>query len=110
MEFRDFDCRAYSEDGSLTEDHELRKWSRQFINTFRNWGREPAPGPVLKAWVEATGFVNITHQIMKVPLGLWPRDPQFVCETLHYTLFERNADIIKFMLHQKEIGAYTLIQ
>ncbi|KAI9783245.1 MAG: hypothetical protein M1839_004085 [Geoglossum umbratile] len=87
VEFREADPTPYSDDGSLTEDHELRKWGHQFTDAFRSWGRDPSPGPSLQSWIEGAGFVNITQHCLKVPIGLWPREPRF-----------------------KEIGAYTLIQ
>jgi hypothetical protein len=84
VEFQDFDTNGYSDDGSLTEDHEFRKWTRQLSDTFRNLGREPSPGPNLKTWVEDAGFVNITHRRLKTPIGLWPRDPRLVRLGLFY--------------------------
>ncbi|KAM0540778.1 hypothetical protein ACHAPJ_013509 [Fusarium lateritium] len=75
VEFQDYNLLYYSEDGSLTEDHHLRKWVKLFIDTARaKLNREPCPGPKLEEWVKDAGFTNVVHQKFRLPLGSWPKD------------------------------------
>ena len=40
--------------------------------------RSYKPGPSLKKWAEEAGYVNITEDILPVPMGLWPKDKKLV--------------------------------
>jgi hypothetical protein len=40
--------------------------------------RSYAPGPELKKWAEEAGYVNLTEDIIPLPIGLWPRDKRLV--------------------------------
>jgi hypothetical protein len=86
-EFQDFDLQYYSEDGSLTEDHDTLKWLGQLLPACRKIGRDPCPGPSLEKWVKDAGFTEVVHQKFRFPIGPWPKDPKL-----------------------KEIGMYNLSQ
>jgi hypothetical protein len=75
-EFQDFDLQYYSEDGSLTEDHETMKWANTFLKAARQTGRDPCPGASLEKWVGDAGFADVVHQRFRFPLGPWPKDPK----------------------------------
>lgn len=74
-EFQDPDVNYRCDDGTLTEEHSLRKWVKVFMEGITKAGREPSPGPKLRALAEKAGFVNIREQVFKVPLGPWAKDP-----------------------------------
>ncbi|CAI0642480.1 unnamed protein product [Colletotrichum noveboracense] len=76
-EFQDMDGQYYSQDGTLTEDHETRKWNKQFVDACEGMGRTSRPGPQLKGWVTDAGFQRITHYKFKCPMGPWPVDPHY---------------------------------
>ncbi|KAF4812295.1 Secondary metabolism regulator LAE1 [Colletotrichum siamense] len=76
-EFQDMDIQYYSDDGTLTEEHETRKWNKQFVAACEEMGRTGRPGPQLKAWVTDAGFQRIAHQRFKLPMGPWPVDPHY---------------------------------
>ena len=48
-------------------------------------GRVASPGQHLKQWVEEAGFENVTHTVIKLPFGTWPRDKSLV--RLHDSAF-----------------------
>jgi len=77
VEFQDWNHEIYSEDGSLTDEVTLRKWSIELLKAFNGMGREASPGPKLKAWVEDAGFENITHVVCKAPVGPWPKEKRY---------------------------------
>ncbi|KAJ0348794.1 hypothetical protein KNSL1_005199 [Colletotrichum chrysophilum] len=77
-EFQDMDIELYSDDGTLTEQHATRDWSRTFVTTLRSMQLDPAPGPQLEGWIRQQGsFTNITHQKFKAPVGPWPKDKAY---------------------------------
>ncbi|KAF5524263.1 Secondary metabolism regulator LAE1 [Colletotrichum aenigma] len=76
-EFQDMDIQYYSDDGTLTEEHETRKWNKQFVAACEGMGRTGRPGPRLKDWVTDAGFQRIAHQRFKLPMGPWPADPHY---------------------------------
>ncbi|KAF9872790.1 umta methyltransferase family protein [Colletotrichum karsti] len=74
-EFQDMDIELYSDDGSLTEDHATKIWSKTFVTTLANMGLDPAPGPKLDGWVRNHGgFDKVFHRKYKAPVGPWPRE------------------------------------
>ncbi|KAI9869122.1 MAG: hypothetical protein M1813_002946 [Trichoglossum hirsutum] len=74
VEFQDYDHDIYSEDGSLKEESNLRQWNIDLLKAFSDMNRIASPGTHLEGWVKDAGFENITHKVLKVPIGPWPRD------------------------------------
>jgi len=77
VEFQDWDHNIYTDDGTLGDEHTLRKWNAELLKTFAGMGREPCPGPKLEAWVQDAGFENITQEIFKAPVGPWPKEKRY---------------------------------
>ncbi|OLN81323.1 hypothetical protein CCHL11_08562 [Colletotrichum chlorophyti] len=74
-EYQDMDIELYSDNGSPTEKHATKEWSKTFVTTLRNIGLDPAPGPQLEGWLRGHGgFNNNFHQKFKAPVGPWPKD------------------------------------
>lgn len=86
-EFQDWDIDNRSDDGSLTDAHHYRQWTKGLIKALVNIDRDPCPGPKLRAHVEKAGFVNVHEKVFKIPLGPWAKDP-----------------------HMKDIGMMNLVQ
>ncbi|GME52733.1 Methyltransferase type 12 [Neofusicoccum parvum] len=74
VEFQDYDTMLYSEDGSFGEKHDTYKWITTFIEASTAWGRDPSPGKHLEERAKAAGFVNVRHEVFKLPIGGWPKD------------------------------------
>ncbi|KAF2090434.1 S-adenosyl-L-methionine-dependent methyltransferase [Saccharata proteae CBS 121410] len=74
-EFQDYDSLYYSEDGSLGEDSQMWRWIKTLVEAGEAQGRDACPGKRLEQWVRERGFVNVHHEVFKVPIGAWPRDP-----------------------------------
>ncbi|EQB44153.1 hypothetical protein CGLO_17127 [Colletotrichum gloeosporioides Cg-14] len=77
VEFQDSDFNYYSDDATLTEEHQFKQWSRDLVSALQSVGRDPCPGPKLKDWVKDAGFQNISHSRLKVPVGPWPKDRRY---------------------------------
>jgi trans-aconitate methyltransferase len=78
VEFADGDLRVYSEDGTLTDQHAFKKLHTLFLEACKVMGKVGSPAQYLKQWIEEAGFVNITHKIIKLPLGVWPKEKKEV--------------------------------
>ena len=87
MEFQDWDIDNRSDDGSLTEAHNYRQWTKGLIKALVDINRDPCPGPKLRGYAEKAGFVNVQERVFKIPLGPWAKDP-----------------------HMKDIGMMNLVQ
>ena len=81
VEFEDWDLNLYSTDGTLTPEHAFKRLHTLFIEACEVMGRVASPGQHLKRWFEEAGFVNITHLVVKLPFGTWPRDRALVSQT-----------------------------
>lgn len=88
VEFSDWDLNVYSDDGSLTENHSFKQLHTLFQEACGVMGRVGSPGQHLKGWVEAAGFHNITHTVIKLPFGTWPKGKAQVrhCSNLPFRL------------------------
>ncbi|KAI8301819.1 Secondary metabolism regulator LAE1 [Colletotrichum sp. SAR11_59] len=76
-EFLEMGGEYSSDDGSFTHDHATYKWIKTLFDGIASTGRDSRPGTKLKGWVENAGFENITYKKVKVPLGVWPKDPYY---------------------------------
>lgn len=65
-----------SDDGTLTPDHDYYKWNDLFLAGLDSINRDARPGPKLRSYAEAAGFINIREEMFKIPLGPWPKDPE----------------------------------
>ena len=79
VEFQDFDIDYYSQDGSLTKDHAMRRWLDFSYDAAKQTGRTLQPGKMLEGWANEAGFVNVQVVKTPLPLGSWPKDPRLVC-------------------------------
>ncbi|KAK1999914.1 S-adenosyl-L-methionine-dependent methyltransferase [Colletotrichum falcatum] len=77
VEFQDYNLEYKSDDGTLTKKHLTTECVEKFLEACRLVNREPSPGPKLEGWVKDAGFVNVTHQRFKIPIGDWPKDPHY---------------------------------
>ncbi|KIX95772.1 uncharacterized protein Z520_08480 [Fonsecaea multimorphosa CBS 102226] len=74
VEFQDFDIDYYSQDGSLTEEHALRRWLLLCSEAAAKIGRTLHVGRRLEQWAKEAGFINVQVVKVPVPIGPWPKD------------------------------------
>lgn len=74
-EFADFDIDWYSQDGTLTEEHALRRYMIAASHGApKITGRIFNPGHQLEQWMKDAGFVNVKAMKTILPIGTWPKD------------------------------------
>ncbi|TLD30007.1 S-adenosyl-L-methionine-dependent methyltransferase [Venturia nashicola] len=63
-----------SDDGTLTRDDPIMQWGDAFCEAAARFGT-PCDSPQrLKGWMETAGFIDVEEHILKLPIGIWPRD------------------------------------
>ncbi|CAG7558981.1 unnamed protein product [Fusarium equiseti] len=65
-----------SDDGSLTKDSALSKWSELLHDIFTKNGRLMDSALKYKGQLEEAGFVDVNSVKRKWPLNRWPKDPK----------------------------------
>jgi hypothetical protein len=78
IEVQDFDFELCSQDDTLTDEHELKKWSTNLLQASRQNGRDPQPTALMEQWLTSAGFVNVQRHEFVVPVGYWPKDKRMV--------------------------------
>jgi hypothetical protein len=78
VEFQDFDMRFYSSDHTFVPGCAAEEWGKELILGLKTMDFEPEPGPKLEKWVTEAGFENIHHQVLAIPVGIWPKDRRMV--------------------------------
>ena len=81
-EFKDWDLTLVSSDDSVPHDSYTYKYHELLYEALDIIKRSYKPGPSLKKWAEEAGYVNITEEILPVPMGLWPKDKKLVSNPL----------------------------
>jgi hypothetical protein len=66
----------YSEDGTLTDDHNTLKWLKTLLPLADGLGRVASPGPKQEQWAKDAGFQNVVSKKFRFPVGPWPKDPK----------------------------------
>ncbi|KAI3402125.1 hypothetical protein diail_54 [Diaporthe ilicicola] len=64
---------AQSHNGTLTDDHGLRRWSRLYLQSLQP-EKDPRAGIRLEDLMRNAGFENVESRMMQLPLCGWPDD------------------------------------
>ena len=109
-----------SDDGSVTDQMAMGQWGKLFVEGSRKFGRsfEVYQKGIVRAALEAAGFVDIQETTLKTPIGGWAKDPKlkelgqftqlgFLQDPEGYMLFIANAvgwnrdEITVYLAHLK---------
>ncbi|OCL06317.1 S-adenosyl-L-methionine-dependent methyltransferase [Glonium stellatum] len=75
LEIQEFDVWFYSQgSGGLAEDSAIMRWQKLIDEASVGMGKRLNCAAELKAPLEAAGFTDVTSQIVKAPIGGWPKD------------------------------------
>ncbi|EPE10687.1 umta methyltransferase [Ophiostoma piceae UAMH 11346] len=64
---------AQSDNGSLTDDHALRHWSRLYLQAIGQY-KDPRAPTRLDSLLRSAGFTEIEVNVIQVPMCGWPAD------------------------------------
>lgn len=59
-----------SDNGSLTDEHALRKWSTQYMRALED-RKELRIGSRLRSFFESAGLVEVDTKMIPLPLSAW---------------------------------------
>lgn len=91
-EFKDWDVTLKSPDNSLPKDSYVLKYHEMLYEAVGKIGRDYKPGVSLKKWVEEAAFVNVTEEVLSVPIGMWAKDRKYVSLSLSLLLARTKID------------------
>jgi hypothetical protein len=74
----DFTMTFYTGEGEFRPGCAVDRWTTELKEAHLSYGVEPEPGPKLARWIWESGFENIRHHRMGLPVGVWPRDKRMV--------------------------------
>ncbi|KAL2004597.1 hypothetical protein VTN00DRAFT_3333 [Thermoascus crustaceus] len=72
VEFQETQNPVHCEDGSVTPDNYVFRMLNLIDEAIGE--RHINPGPHLEGWLKDAGFVNIHHEVFRLPIGTWPKD------------------------------------
>jgi hypothetical protein len=74
IEHLEIDLVPRCDDGSLPPNCDLVQWSNYILGATKDAGRPLAYNTETGAHLHAAGFVDIKHQIIRLPINPWPQD------------------------------------
>lgn len=74
IEFQELHGQIHSDDGTMTSDDKLKTFYELVVQAFQSLGLDFHKARDLGPHLEAAGFRNVQCQIMKIPIGTWPKD------------------------------------
>jgi hypothetical protein len=77
LESQEMYSTAYCDDNTMPQDHPLCEWIRTQDEAAMLLGRPLRIANKLKKWYRDAGFVDVHEEVFKMPIGHWPRDPQY---------------------------------
>lgn len=64
----------HSEAGQLPEGSCIAEWQRHLDDASQSFGKRLNVAGSMGTWMLDAGFQNVNDDILKVPIGSWPRD------------------------------------
>ncbi|KAE8166311.1 S-adenosyl-L-methionine-dependent methyltransferase [Aspergillus tamarii] len=76
IEMQEFRVWFYSQDGELSDESYIRQWNRHLVDGMNTFGKPINIVEALADKLKAVGFVGVREDVLKVPVGPWPKDPR----------------------------------
>lgn len=74
FEHIEIDYEPMSEDNPENMPADLKNWSRELHGAMEQVGRPIRMDPNTKAVLQGLGFVNVEHEMIKIPYNTWPSE------------------------------------
>ncbi|KAK1148707.1 hypothetical protein N8T08_008592 [Aspergillus melleus] len=106
IEFHETENTLYSDDGSL-EGHEsyMVRMMEGLMRACDMIGQTMNPAPSIRRLVEEAGFVNVSVERIKLPVGSWPKDRRLKeCGSLMRVNFVEGVDAFTAALFPEILG------
>ncbi|EQB43601.1 hypothetical protein CGLO_17728 [Colletotrichum gloeosporioides Cg-14] len=66
---------AQSDNGTLTQNHALRRWSRRYLDSMQPY-KDPRAPLQMQSWMQSAGFDSVETQMIPLPTCGWSNDPR----------------------------------
>ncbi|GMF68356.1 unnamed protein product [Aspergillus oryzae] len=76
IEMREFRVWFYSQEGELSDESSVRQWNCHLVDGMNIFGKSINVVDELVEKLKAAGFVGVREDVLKVPVGPWPKDPR----------------------------------
>lgn len=73
---REFRVWFYSQEGELSDESSVRQWNCHLVDGMNIFGKSINVVDELVEKLKAAGFVGVREDVLKVPVGPWPKDPR----------------------------------
>ncbi|KIW29310.1 uncharacterized protein PV07_05134 [Cladophialophora immunda] len=97
VEIIDFEAWGSTDDNSLPEHSFWHTWQTELSNAAEKFGRTMNISPQIKGLVDRAGFQDVVHEVHKVPLSPWPKEPR-----------RKNLGVNMNMIMTEAMQAYSL--
>jgi SAM-dependent methyltransferase len=74
MEMQEHECWLNSDDDTITRAPWCQEWIREVDRASTAVGKTLNVAHLHRQWMVDAGFVNVTEDVRKVPIGHWPKD------------------------------------
>jgi hypothetical protein len=74
FEMQDLSFPVCNDDGTLTTDHPIYKWSAFMLEASKRIHQDLDNPPKYPQWMKEAGFINVRYEPFKWPSNPWPRD------------------------------------
>ncbi|KAI5463782.1 S-adenosyl-L-methionine-dependent methyltransferase [Mariannaea sp. PMI_226] len=91
---------AQSDNGSLTRDHALSRWSRRYLQSAQPY-KDPRAPLQLENWMRSAGFTEIETRLLTLPMCAWSNEPR------DYNIGWANNENINMMLSSLALYPFT---
>ncbi|KAM0428955.1 hypothetical protein ACHAPT_006758 [Fusarium lateritium] len=76
VEFQAAYTRWLSDDGTAEKAENAQTWLKTLLEGSAKFGKSLEGAIGWKEKIEAAGFVDVQQQVLKLPIGSWPKDPK----------------------------------
>ncbi|KAL2109216.1 hypothetical protein VUR80DRAFT_2803 [Thermomyces stellatus] len=91
---------AQSDNGTLTHDHALRRWSRRYLRAAQRY-KDPRAPLQMEAMLRSAGFQDIESRMMTLPMCGWPTNER------ERAIGRANRDNVQRLLSSMAIYPFT---
>ncbi|KAF3919357.1 hypothetical protein ABW21_db0204150 [Orbilia brochopaga] len=92
-----------SDNGTLTENHGLRRWSKTYLEIFEN-DKDLRIHTRLQPLMEAAGFTQVQSRMIPLPLNGWSRSKMIKCRATPSANSRTRADMEALDERDRAIG------
>ncbi|PLB34265.1 class I SAM-dependent methyltransferase [Aspergillus candidus] len=76
LELQEYETWVRSDDGTHEQATMLLDWQQKLDQSSRRFGKHMNVASHVAGWMQGAGFVNVTDDVYKCPVGSWPKSPR----------------------------------